>query len=355
MKRDTERAVRAALGGRKKNKLLLRRYLPALVLAAAFFALVCFDLFVFPLEYLWAFAYSPNLPPRGEGELRVHFIDVGQGDCTVLEFPDGKTMIVDGGDGRAETHMRVLGYCRGLGIDTFDWALLTHADSDHVGGLDDALNYFGADTVFLPAAGTEGEGYREVRLAAERAGARLRTAQMFESGISSRRERFYYWMLLSPFSQSVVPPAQGEETNDSSAVLYLEYAGRTFLLTGDAPSAVEDRLAEAYTETAGAVFERPVQAAWGKITLSPALEKLDFLKAGHHGSASSTGEMLASLCAPNALFISCGAGNTYGHPNLSCMKNVLAASPDAEIYRTDELGNIMLTVRDGGEYSVRFG
>ena len=122
-----------------------------------------------------------------------------------------------------------------------------------------------------------------------------------------------------------------------------------------APSAVEDRLAEAYTETAGAVFERPVQAAWGKITLSPALEKLDFLKAGHHGSASSTGEMLASLCAPDALFISCGAGNTYGHPNLSCMKNVLAASPDAEIYRTDELGNIMLTVRDGGEYSVRFG
>ena len=198
MKRDTERAVRAALGGRKKNKLLLRRYLPALVLAAAFFALVCFDLFVFPLEYLWAFAYSPNLPPRGEGELRVHFIDVGQGDCTVLEFPDGKTMIVDGGDGRAETHMRVLGYCRGLGIDTFDWALLTHADSDHAGGLDDALNYFGADTVFLPAAGTEGEGYREVRLAAERAGARLRTAQMFESGISSQRERFYYWMLLSP-------------------------------------------------------------------------------------------------------------------------------------------------------------
>ena len=348
-------AAGAVRGGkRKKNRI---RAAVALALAAVFLVLVLVDLFAFPLEYLWAFAYAPDIPPRGDGELRVHFVDVGQGDCTIVEFPDGKSMIVDGGDGSEETRMRAIGYCRALGIDAFDTAVLTHTDADHAGGLDDVLNCFGAKLVYSPFLnGREGDtAFAAFLKAAADAGAEVRLSQMFEAGISRTQENFYYWMMLSPFSPEIADlPAGSEEesTNDLSAVIYLEYAGRALLLTGDASAAVEDRLVDAYAATGGAAFEWAEQAPWGDVLLCPKLEELDFLKAGHHGSGNSTGEALAKLCRPQNLFVSCGAGNGYGHPSLACIGNVLAANPSAEIYRTDELGSIMLTVKADGAYSV---
>lgn len=96
-----------------------------------------------------------------------------------------------------------------------------------------------------------------------------------------------------------------------------------------------------------------MQTGYGTFTLSPALADIDFFKAGHHGSASSNGAALLSLCRPAEFFISCGAGNSYGHPSLTAIGNVLAASPDARILRTDELGSIMISVRADGSYDVR--
>lgn len=356
MKKKLFAAAEAVFRGEKRKRNIFRAAC-ALVLAAVIVALICIDLFAFPLEYFWAFAYEPAVAPRGEGELRVHFVDVGQGDCTVVEFPDGKTMIVDGGDEREETRMRVIGYCRALGIETFDAAVLTHTDSDHAGGLDDVLNCFGAKLVYSPFLDTreEGTAFAAFLGAAANAGAEVRLSQMFEAGISRTQENFYYWMMLSPFSPEIADAAAGSEeesTNDLSAVIYLEYAGRTLLLTGDASSAVEDRLADAYIATGGASFEREVTSPWGEVLLRPRLQELDFLKAGHHGSGNSTGEALVSLCRPQNLFISCGAGNGYGHPSLACIGNVLAASPEAEIYRTDELDSVMLTIGADGKYSV---
>ena len=356
MKKKTFAAAEAVFRGEKRKRNILRAVCAAL-LASALIALVCIDLFAFPLEYFWAFAYEPDIAPRGEGELRVHFVGVGQGDCTVIEFPDGASMIVDGGDEREETRMRVLGYCRALGIGAFDTAVLTHTDSDHAGGLDDVLRCFGAKVAYSPFLQTEEEGtaFAAFLDAAEDARAEVRLSQMFEAGVSRTQENFYYWMMLSPFSPEIagMPDlSDAESTNDLSAVLYLEYAGRSLLLTGDASSAVEDRLSDAYTATEGAAFEWEERAPWGNVLLRPRLEGLDFLKAGHHGSGNSTGEALAELCRPENLFISCGAGNGYGHPSLACIGNVLAASPEAEIYRTDELGSVMLTVRADGTYSV---
>ena len=105
MKKSVIAAAGAVFRGEKRQKNIFRAAF-VLLLAAVIGALVCVDLFVFPLEYIWAVAYEPDISPRGEGELRVHFIGVGQGDCTLVEFPDGKTMIVDGGDEREETRMR---------------------------------------------------------------------------------------------------------------------------------------------------------------------------------------------------------------------------------------------------------
>ena len=287
--------------------------------------------------------------------MRIHFLDVGKGDCTVIEFPDGSFMIVDGGDEREETRLRILGYCRALGVDTFDVAVLTHADSDHAGGLDDAIDCFGAKTVYVPSSEGEDTVLRKVLSAAENAGAEIRVSRMYEADIAGMRENYWYWMMLSPLSPEAAesssrPPEA--DPNDASAVLYFAYAGRRFLMTGDISSAEEDRLADAFTATEGLAFEREILAPWGKEVLRPDLEEIDFLKAGHHGSGGSTGEMLAGLCRPLAYFISCGAGNAYGHPSLSSIGNILSANPEAQIWRTDELGCVMLTIRAGGSFSV---
>ena len=93
---------------------------------------------------------ADRISVRREGELRIHFLDVGQGDCSIIEFPDGRTMIIDGGNGREENTSRILRYANALKIDRFDFLLLTHADSDHCGGLEQVLDVKGAGRVYMP-------------------------------------------------------------------------------------------------------------------------------------------------------------------------------------------------------------
>lgn len=94
-----------------------------------------------------------NAANIGAGELRLHFVDVGQGDCTIIEFPDGKTMIIDGGENNKKTEAAIDGFIKtNLGADFryFDYAVLTHADSDHCGSLDYVLENYPAQVVFRP-------------------------------------------------------------------------------------------------------------------------------------------------------------------------------------------------------------
>lgn len=330
----------------------MRRAVASLCVAAVIAALIVTDLFFFPFELLRARAGAPEIPLRAAGEMRVHIVDVGQGDCAIVEFPDGSSMMIDGGDG-APAHTRaVIGYCMALGIERFGSVLLTHPDSDHAGGLDAVLSAFGAERIYLPMrfpAESGEEEYAGFFAAAEDSGAELIRTRALIPVLPEEDGPFYYGMFLSP----LLPHGDAESDNEDSAVLYLEYAGRRFLFTGDAPVSVEESIARAYTETEGEVFTRTVQTGYGTFTLSPALADIDFFKAGHHGSASSNGAALLSLCRPAEFFISCGAGNSYGHPSLTAIGNVLAASPDARILRTDELGSIMISVRADGSYDVR--
>lgn len=333
-----------------KRKRALRRAVAAAVAAAFVAAILVIDLFVCPFSLLSARAGAPDIPPRGENELRIHFLDVGQGDCTVIEFPGGESMLVDGGDGSASHVRAAVGYCLALGIDIFDRMLLTHPDEDHAGGLAELLRTFGAEKIYLPfRSAAEGEEkYAEFIAGAEASGAELLHAQTLLPLLPEGETGSCFGLFLSPFSPEIRPLP--EEDNDASAVLYLEYAGRRLLMTGDASAAVEEEIADAWMLSGGAAFACPLPS--GRL-LVPDLAALDFLKAGHHGSSASTGTELAALCAPKQLFISCGAGNSYGHPGLTAMENVLAQVPDAGIWRTDELGNIMLTVRADGSYDIR--
>lgn len=335
----------------------------AVLLFLAVAAGILVDRFVVRLDYLAMFLAAPNIPERRAGELRVHFVDVGQGDCTILEFPDGKTMIVDAGDTGISSRRAVISYAHALNIDTFDVLLLTHPDSDHAGGMADVLDCYGAEQIWMPyCLNTHvNNAYAAFVDAAGESGAPMLVSQMYRSVLSDEIDHFYYGMILAPLSPEIedsaytepnAAPAGEEEFNDASAVLYVEYAGRRLLLTGDASTEVEDRLVEDYSVTEGEIFAFEVETDWGRQLLTPRLEGLDFLKAGHHGSSGSTGRALAELCRPQAFFVSAGADNPYAHPSMASAERILAASPSAQIWRTDEVGSIVLTVRADGSWTV---
>ncbi len=334
-----------------------------MAMAAVFLAAaIVIDRFVFPLPYVWALTEQPELAERQAGEMRIHFLDAGQGDCTLIEFPDGKTMMIDGGDGTESGTRKILGYCFALGIKGFDYLLLTHTDSDHAGGLDDVLRCFGAKKVFVPYTEDENvnAAYASFAKALKDTGADTEISHTLQTIVSEDSDCFYYGMWLSPFSPEIDGSfyngqdgvSDSEAVNDTSAVVYFEYAGRRLLLTGDASERVENKIVDDYKATDGVIFELEAKTDRGSVVMAPRLENLDFLKAGHHGSSSSTGEKLAQYCQPAEIFISCGAGNTYGHPNLTPITNLEGAFPDAEFYRTDEMGNILLTIERDGSYEI---
>ena len=349
----------------QRNKKARAARRKVVFLSAAMLIVLCIcliDAYLFPLRYFWAFASVPDISARQEGELRVHFLDVGQGDSILLEFPDGKNMLIDGGDSSETVCRNLIRYCKGLKIDTFNYILLTHPDTDHAGGLDDVLRVFGAETVFYPKCDPDcNAAYRSFLTAADKYSQNRLISCLYRNIVSETAENFYYLMFLSPFLpeiESSYYTAANEENpssevlNNVSAVTYLEYAGRRMILTGDATVTVEDQLVHDYTETEGEVFVFETATPYGTRTLRPNFADIDFLKAGHHGSASSTGEAFCELLKPDCLFVSAGAGNPYGHPSLAAMENVLAVNEEAEIYRTDELGNILLTIAEDGSYTV---
>lgn len=331
--------------------LLRPKTLLCLALALFVAAFVIVDACVFPMRSAAALLRMPALPAWERGQMRVLFADVGQGDCTVVQFPDGKTLLIDGGDGSLSACTEAEACCFALGVERFDFALLTHTDADHAEGFAALLDTFGADTVFLPlfpeAEGESGDAYRAALAAAERCGAQTRQAQTYAYFLTEDKELPYYGLFLSPDAGGFYADA-----NDASAVLWLEYAGRSLLCTGDVSQTVERALVQAFEETGGEAFAREVPAFGGQVRLAPDLRSLTVLKAGHHGSAESVGEELLSLCLPEAVVFSAGRGNAYGHPAAETLARVRETVPSAALLRTDEQGSILWAVGADGAYTL---
>ena len=128
----------------KKRRRLLRLIRTGIVCLTAF--AVALALCILPYRALLPAAH---IPARGEGELRVHFLSVGQGDCTIVEFPSGKALVVDAGDGSFEANDTIVSYIKGLDCSSLLLAV-THADIDHYGGARELLRVFSFDCVYLP-------------------------------------------------------------------------------------------------------------------------------------------------------------------------------------------------------------
>lgn len=330
---------------RKSRRL---RTIVCIILIVAIAGLCVFSAFCPPSEWKY-YVRLPDIPSRGEGELRIHFLDVGQGDCSIIEFPDGRTMIIDGGNGQEENTSRILRYANALKIDRFDFMLLTHADSDHCGGLEQVLDVKGAGRVYMPDIRDPSVNDRYAAFYAVLAenGETERGVSHRYLQISSRSEDYPYTLtFLSPY-RSGNPGSlydkinSGDYTdtdmNDSSAVVWLGYAGTGALFCGDISSEVEKRLIGEY--------ELGFFDGYGV-----ALENTEILKVSHHGSGTATDAEFLRFLGVKTSVISCGADNVYGHPSPEVCDRLLASG--AELFRTDRDGNVMITVSSDGSYST---
>lgn len=248
--------------------------------------------------------------PDLNGEtLEVHFIDVGQGDATLIK-QGNHAMLIDAGDNDKGT--AVQSYLQYQGVEHLDYAIGTHPDSDHVGGLDVVLYKFSWDTVILPDLEKDTKTYQDV----------LRVIQDKQKKITYPKAGTLYSLGNAEFT--IIAPVKedyGDNWNDYSVGILLQFGENRFVFTGDAEEdAEQDMLAEG-------------------IDLSA-----DVLKAAHHGSdTANTMEFLEEV-NPGAVVISCGEGNSYGHPRAEAMNHF--RSIGTEIYRTDEQGTIV-AVSDG--------
>lgn len=304
----------------------------------------------YPADSWKYYVKNPSVTKHQAGELRMHFLDVGQGDCTIVEFPDGKTMIIDGGDGSEETAKTVLRYANALKIKKFDFMVLTHAHSDHAGALDIVLKYIGAKTVYCPKINdySVNPEYAEFCIELEKSSAKKVYTEVGVHFISTG-EYDYRFAFLSPHRISN-PDCQYNEVNDgiygekamndTSAVLLIEYQGKSALFCGDAGTEVETSLIMA--DKAG---------VWKSGELLDLHLKADILKVAHHGSTDATSEEFLSYLGAKTAIISCGKENVYGHPHAQTLERLINAK--TEIYRTDQKGNILITIETDGNYTVR--
>ena len=134
------------------NRIKLRKSVVTLIVTAAvlislIIALLITNLFV-PVKYLSAYTVKPHTNERGT--MRVNYIDVGFGDCTLIELPDGKNVLIDGGDGAYSNTLHILKYLNGRGVDKIDWLICTSVKSEHCGGLAEIVKYKDVGYAYIP-------------------------------------------------------------------------------------------------------------------------------------------------------------------------------------------------------------
>lgn len=253
--------------------------------------------------------------PAGSGELRVHFLDVGQADSILVQLPSGEHMLIDAGNNNDGEP--VCSYLKELGIQKIDYLIGTHPHEDHIGGLDVVIRNFEIGRLILPRVPDKQtpttKTYEDVLDAAAEKGLKITAAKAGLSLIDK-----------GGLKAELLAPEEGETyggLNSYSAVLKLTYGQRSFLFTGDAETDSEQKMLDAGYNL-----------------------RADVLKLGHHGSSTSTSAAFLKAIGPTTAIISCGKDNDYGHPHRETIQALEKA--DIAYYRTDQQGTIV-AVCDG--------
>jgi len=248
-------------------------------------------------------------PQTSLGSVEVHYIDVGQGDCILIES-DNHNMLIDCGESSESDE--VMAYLQSQNISHLDYVVGTHPHSDHMGGMSSIVDNFEIDNFLMPYIPDDD----------------MPTTKYFEKLLVSLDNK--NMDIKNPESGDkislgyaefiVVAPNQKEysNTNNYSIGLIMTHGDNSFIFTGDAESSAEEEMIN-----------------------NGLLKDIDVYKAGHHGSSTSSSEEFLDVIKPEYAVIMCGEGNSYGHPNDDAVERISKYVPDENILRTDLKGSIV--------------
>ena len=282
----------------KKNNL--KKYIILILLLSSFF-------------YTFFSYIQKNFFQVSNHNLRFHFIDVGQGDSSLIITPKAKTILIDAGD---EAHAKkVVSYIREQGIEKLDLVIATHPDADHIGGMDKVIKNFDIGVFAMPDVSAKTNQYKQIQR--ELKAKKMKVTRLYQ-GDKVQIDDDIDFEILSP-----VKGKKYDDTNEYSIVAKIVYKDTSFILMGDA------------------TMENEVDI----INNVPDID-IDVLKLGHHGSSTSSSDYFITKTSPNIAIISCGKNNKYGHPHQEVMR--VLKKHGVTPYRTDEMGDIVIT-SDGKE------
>lgn len=242
-------------------------------------------------------------------ELTVHFIDVGQGDTTLVVC-DGEAMLIDAGNNSVGTKVQL--YLTKQGIDKLKYVIGTHPDADHIGGMDVILYKFDCENVLMTTQSSDTNSYRDV------------VDTMRVKGYQPIHPECGDSFSLGDAEFTILGPAKEyEKANDNSIIVKLVHGDNTFLFSGDAQYDAEQDLLN------------------GGMDID-----VDVYKVGHHGSSNASSQKFLQAMSPTYAVISCGKDNKYGHPHAGTLNRL--REQGVQLFRTDEQGSITV-VSDGHE------
>ena len=243
-------------------------------------------------------------PPNENYPLSIRYIDVSQGDSSLILLPNGETMLIDAGENKYSNN--VVRELNKLNIHKIDHLIATHPHSDHIGGMERIINNYQIGNIYMPKTEHTSKTYldmlesisdNKLQITTARAGLTIIDDGELKAEFVAPSEDYY------------------EEINNYSAVLKLTYKENTFLFCGDIEALVEKEILSNGYDIAS-----------------------DVLKVSHHGSYRSTSDVFLNAVNPQYAVISCGKDNEYGHPH----REILQKLKSITVLRTDKTGTITL-------------
>ena len=247
-------------------------------------------------------------------------LDIGQGDCCVLEMPGGENFLIDGGSSNKKNTAayQILPYLKNQGIAVLDGIFVSHTDKDHISGIEELLELCAQNlttvrvkNLILPDWNTTGEEYEKMKMLAGQSNIQIQTGR--EGNLLKTKE--VQIEILAPENG-----ADGSDTNEDGMVMEVHFGKFRGLFTGDIGTETEKKLLDS-------------------------MEDVDFLKVAHHGSKYSTCQEFLNVVNPEIAVISCSAKNTYGHPSADTIKRLEDGGAQVEY----TMKNGAITVRTDGD------